>query len=197
MPARTATADRRRPARPGQAQATLIAGILALLVLTAQAAPPPRPDISHYADTQAFVADMLAWQRQYGDSTDMAQGTTDAPSDTARYEKPWHQVTGPEDLEQAVRNADGYQQPRYPEPRRFNRTTHISFPLSPLPAERMASEALEGALYASPESVLDGLQHPPLLRQPGDDDERFSPRTSLPPPLPTPERDTAVRVQLR
>lgn len=131
MPARTATSDCWPGARPLRALSLVIA-VLAW-ALTAHASPPPRPDINDYTDTQAFVADMLNWQRQYGAPTDgmappAGQGNEE---DSGRYEKPWHRVTGPEDLEQAVRNADGYEQPRYPEPRRFDRTTHISFPLPP------------------------------------------------------------------
>lgn len=196
MPARAATPDFRLRACLLRALSLVIATLA--WALTAHASPPPRPDINDYTDTQAFVADMLNWQHQHGTATDgmappSGQGNEE---DSGRYEKPWHRVTGPEDLEQAVRNADGYEQPRYPEPHRFDRTTHISFPLPPLPAERMASEALEGALYSPPGNALEGLSHPPL-QWPGDDDERLYRRAAPPPALPPMERDTAVRVQLR
>lgn len=65
--------------------------------------------------------------------------------------KHWHTVTGPEDLDQAVSNAWGYQQPEYEEPVRFNRSTHISFPLAPLPGESMARQAIDGALDVAAE----------------------------------------------
>ena len=196
MPARTATSDSRPRARSLRALSLVI--VTLAWALTVHASPPPRPDINDYTDTQAFVADMLHWQRQHGTAADGVESSADEGNqeDSGRYEKPWHRVTGPEDLEQAVRNADGYEQPRYPEPRRFDRTTHISFPLPPLPAERMASEALEGALYAPPENALEGLS-PPSLQRPGDDEERLHPRTTPPLALPPMERDTAVRVQLR
>ena len=65
--------------------------------------------------------------------------------------KDWHIVTGPEDLDQAVSNARGYQQPAYEEPVRFDRSTHISFPLAPLPGESMARQAIDGALDVATE----------------------------------------------
>lgn len=60
--------------------------------------------------------------------------------------KPWHTVTGPENLDQAVRNAWGYQQPEYEEPLRFDRTTHISFPLPALPGSAMSEHTIEGSI---------------------------------------------------
>ncbi len=52
-------------------------------------------------------------------------------------------MTGPEDLDTALQNAHGYVQPRYKEPRRYNRTTHLSFPLQPLGKQQLARERLE------------------------------------------------------
>lgn len=108
---------------------------------------PPRPLIENYQNQAQFVADVLAWERERDELARKLQAgelrlerETGAPHD-------WHHVTGPEDLDTAVKNARGYEQPRYREQYRFNRTTHLSFPLQHLPAEDMAHEVVEGERY--------------------------------------------------
>lgn len=111
---------------------------------------PPRPKIEDYQDREAFVADILLWQRERDQlSARAARGELPPlPAESSAEHDPddWHTITGPEDLETAVRNASGYQQPNYAEPLRFNRTTHISFPLESLASEDMADKAIDGAL---------------------------------------------------
>jgi hypothetical protein len=111
---------------------------------------PPRPKIEHYQDRDAFVADILRWQRERDAlSARAARGELPPlPADSGAEHDPadWHTITGPEDLETAVRNAYGYEQPHYAEPLRFNRTTHISFPLESLPSEAMADKVIDGVL---------------------------------------------------
>ena len=118
---------------------------------------PPRPKIEDYQDREAFVADILLWQRERDElSARAARGELPPlPADSAAEHDPddWHTITGPEDLDTAVRNASGYQQPNYAESLRFNRTTHISFPLESLATEDMADKAIDGALESA------GKQH--------------------------------------
>ena len=172
----------------------LLSGLLIMLAGTVMA--DGRPVMSEYDDAQAFVADMLAWRRSA--LPDQATGAADAgtPQTPALGEgmKPWHRVTGPEDLEQAVNNAHGYEQPRYREPRRFERTTHISFPLPPLPADSMAREALP-----SDPATAHGVEHSAisiperLLLAPEDADPGYAPpKLDIRAPEPRP-----VQVQLR
>lgn len=140
---------------------------------------PPRPKIENYQDRDAFVADILRWQRERDQlSARAARGELPPlPADSAAEHDPtdWHTITGPEDLETAVRNASGYEQPEYQEPLRFNRTTHISFPLEKLPAEAMADKAVDGALDSSKtgkpageltERLLEDLENVILLPPP-------------------------------
>lgn len=144
---------------------------------------PPRPKMEDYQDRDAFVADILRWQRERDQlSARAARGELPPlPADSAAEHDPadWHTITGPEDLETAVRNASGYQQPEYEEPLRFNRTTHISFPLEKLPAETMADKAVNGALNDSEagkpggemtnrllEDIEDITRLPPALAEP-------------------------------
>ena len=102
---------------------------------------PPRPDIADYEDQNRFVADVLAWEKQV-----KARRTnpTPAPESRPAGEHDWHHITGPEDLDVALRNAHGYEQPHYKEPLRYNRTTHISFPLQHLGFDEMASQTAAG-----------------------------------------------------
>jgi len=117
---------------------------------------PARPKIENYQDRAAFVADILIWQRERDAlAARAARGELPPlPAESGAEHDPddWHTITGPEDLETAVRNASGYQQPNYVEPLRFNRTTHISFPLESLAAEDMATEVIDGALEKAAQS---------------------------------------------
>ncbi len=101
---------------------------------------PPRPNIADYEDQNRFVSDVLAWEKR------VAALRAQPPSATTTQPDPqdWHHVTGPEDLDTALKNADGYVQPQYKERKRFNRTTHISFPLTQLELEEMASQIADG-----------------------------------------------------
>src|SRR5690606_7970122 len=111
---------------------------------------PPRPQISDYEDQAAFVADVLAWEKlrdQLANSPAPEPEPSSAPHD-------WHHVTGPEDLETAIMNAEGYEQPVYREQLRFNRTTHISFPLPKLDSREMAEKAAAAEAAALKEGLL-------------------------------------------
>lgn len=103
----------------------------------------PRPEIRNYSQQDQFVTDLLAWKARRKELTDkLLQGKDILPP---RPEQPddWHHVTGPEDLDTALQNAEGYQQPNYKEPLRYDRTTHLSFPLPPLGKQQLAKERLE------------------------------------------------------
>ncbi len=115
----------------------------------------PRPRIEDYQNREAFVADVLAWQKDRNAVIELArQGALpEIAEDSARDAHDWHTVTGPEDLNTAVMNASGYQQPVYEERRRFNRTTHISFPLPQLPVESLAASAVNDSLGKPPATL--------------------------------------------
>ncbi|MCK0153528.1 hypothetical protein MWU49_07430 [Alcanivorax sp. S6407] len=103
----------------------------------------PRPEIRNYDRQDQFVTDLLAWKARRKELTDrLLEGEAILPPEP---EKPddWHHVTGPEDLDTALQNAEGYQQPNYKEARRYDRTTHLSFPLPPLGKQQLAREQLK------------------------------------------------------
>ena len=133
----------------------------------------PRPDIHDYQRQDQFVTDLLAWQ----------QRKTRLTARLARGE------SGPEDLDTAVRNAHGYVQPNYKAPIRFNRTTHVSFPLAPLPGQQLADKALSvpGTL---PDNHDDEI--PEILLEDNVRIQRELSARRTPLPLPTLERETVV-----
>lgn len=110
----------------------------------------PRPEIRDYTRQDRFVTDLLAWQRHKSKlEAKLARGESIAPPAPAPQPN-WHHVTGPEDLDTALHNAQGYKQPNYQEPIRYDRTTHLSFPLPPLPQQQLSEKALTGEPPASP-----------------------------------------------
>lgn len=103
----------------------------------------PRPEIRNYSQQDQFVTDLLAWKSRRKTLTrKLLEGEAILPPAPEQPDN-WHHVTGPEDLDTALQNARGYQQPNYKEPRRYDRTTHLSFPLPPLGKQQLAKERLE------------------------------------------------------
>lgn len=119
-----------------------------------------RPRIEDYQDRDAFIADILAWREMHASAPAKLPKQNISPNshtDNDPYDPDdWHRINGPENLEMAVRKALGYEQPHYREPLRFNRTTHVSFPLEQLPSETMSINAVGDVLDAS-------AAPPPLL----------------------------------
>ncbi len=149
----------------------------------------PRPDIQNYRRQDQFVTDLLAWQQRKTRLTArLSRGESITPPRPST-PNDWHHVTGPEDLDTAVRNAHGYVQPTYREPIRFNRTTHVSFPLAPLPGQQLADKALSvpGTL---PDNHDDEIPEILLEDNVRIQRELSARRTLL--PLPTLERETVV-----
>jgi len=154
-----------------------------------QQALGPRPDIHDYSRQDQFVTDLLAWQQRKTRLTArLSRGESIAPP-RPNTPNDWHHVTGPEDLDTAVSNAHGYVQPRYREPIRYNRTTHVSFPLTPLPGQQLADKALS-APGTLPDNLDDDI--PEILLE---DNVRIQRELSARRPqlsLPTLERETVV-----
>lgn len=164
---------------------------LALCALLALAGPgyadslshllPPRPSIDDYQNQAQFVADVLAWERERDELARKLQTGELQIKRKPGSSHDWHHVTGPEDLDTAVENARGYEQPRYREQYRFNRTTHLSFPLQHLPAEDMAHEVVEGERYqANPVLKEDAERLPTQVIEQLDRLQQAAPNQALP-----------------
>ena len=143
---------------------------------------PPRPRIQDYSDQNRFISDVLAWQRL----RDKLASEPHKPAPTPVHDPhDWHHVTGPENLDTALHNAEGYVQPHYKQKYRYNRTTHLSFPLPHLAPSQMASETaapaadsparrkdeMKSEMERLPEQVINQLDQLQLFtaqeRQPG------------------------------
>ncbi|MDX1804571.1 MAG: hypothetical protein R3292_10855 [Alcanivorax sp.] len=111
----------------------------------------PRPDIHDYTSQDQFVQDLLAWKARRAElKRKLAHGERIAPPLPPKHYD-WHHITGPEDLDTALKNAKGYVAPHYKAKKRYNRTTHLSFPLPHLSGGQMASESISGALEKVPQ----------------------------------------------
>ena len=142
----------------------------------------PRPEILDYTRQDRFVTDLLAWQRHKSElEAKLARGESIAPPAPAPQPN-WHHVTGPEDLDTALHNAQGYKQPNYQEPIRYDRTTHLSFPLPPLPQQQLSEKALIGERPVPADPAKEEIPEELLEENARLQREMAASRANLPPP---------------
>ena len=142
----------------------------------------PRPEIRDYTRQDRFVTDLLAWQRHKSElEAKLARGESIAPPAPAPQPN-WHHVTGPEDLDTALHNAQGYKQPNYQEPIRYDRTTHLSSPLPPLPQQQLSEKALIGERPVPADPAKEEIHEELLEENTRLQREMAASRANLPPP---------------
>ena len=142
----------------------------------------PRPEIRDYTRQDRFVTDLLAWQRHKSElEAKLARGESIAPPAPAPQPN-WHHVTGPEDLDTALHNAQGYKQPNYQEPIRYDRTTHLSFPLPPLPQQQLSEKVLTGERPVPADPAKEEIHEELLEENTRLQREMAASRANLPPP---------------
>lgn len=132
-------------------------------------APEKRPQLHQYDNPDQFITDVLAWERrQRQQKNQTTQKENDGPDSTD-----WHDITGPETLEGALRKARGYTPPDYEAQYRFNRTTHLSFPLPRLEGEQMSGQAITGGLrdQALDQRSLEPLPEMRMILEEADDED--------------------------
>ncbi|KGD64221.1 hypothetical protein Y5S_02523 [Alcanivorax nanhaiticus] len=142
----------------------------------------PRPEIRNYSKQDQFVTDLLAWKARRKTLTQKLQQGEDILPPQPRKPNDWHHVTGPEDLDTALRNAKGYQQPNYKETLRYDRTTHLSFPLPPLGKQQLADERLEPVRPPLRHPAAEGVPEPLLDETSQLQREMAAQQADLPPP---------------
>lgn len=142
----------------------------------------PRPEIRNYSKQDQFVTDLLAWKARRKTLTQKLQQGEDILPPQPRKPNDWHHVTGPEDLDTALRNAKGYQQPNYKEALRYDRTTHLSFPLPPLGKQQLADERLEPVRPPLRHPAAEGVPEPLLDETSQLQREMAAQQADLPPP---------------
>ena len=141
-----------------------------------------RPEIRDYTRQDRFVTDLLAWQRHKSElEAKLARGESIAPPAPAPQPN-WHHVTGPEDLDTALHNAQGYKQPNYQEPIRYDRTTHLSFPLPPLPQQQLSEKVLTGERPVPADPAKEEIHEKLLEENTRLQREMAASRANLPPP---------------
>lgn len=141
-----------------------------------------RPEIRDYTRQDRFVTDLLAWQRHKSElEAKLARGEPIAPPAPAPQPN-WHHVTGPEDLDTALHNAQGYKQPNYQEPIRYDRTTHLSFPLPPLPQQQLSEKVLIGERPVPADPAKEEIPEELLEENTRLQREMAASRANLPPP---------------
>ena len=142
----------------------------------------PRPEIRDYTRQDRFVTDLLAWQRHKSElEAKLARGESIAPPAPAPQPN-WHHVTGPEDLDTTLHNAQGYKQPNYQEPIRYDRTTHLSFPLPPLPQQQLSEKVLIGERPVPADPAKEEIPEELLEENTRLQREMAASRANLPPP---------------
>jgi hypothetical protein len=178
--------------------------MLAATLLTFVSAPlhassdDSRPRLDQFSSYDAFMQAMASWEarpisRPMTASTPAATPTANAPTtrpiplpegmDPASEKAPPPlAITGPEDLETAVELAKDISHPNYTARIRYNRTTHLSFPLQSIDGSDMSQTSIENSLAgnAMPEneaaaaSIDSGLKTPNTLN-PGEPDTGIAP----------------------
>lgn len=127
--------------------ALLLLTLLPCLAWAGSSALPQRPQLEHYDSQTEFVKDVLAWERRKRQLEATGRQLHAEKPEPAADPDDWHHITGPENLDEALRKAYGYEQPNYRQRYRYNRTTHLSFPLERLPKQQLSRQAINGALY--------------------------------------------------
>ena len=141
-----------------------------------------RPEIRDYTRQDRFVTDLLAWQRHKSElEAKLARGESIAPPAPAPQPN-WHHVTGPEARDTALHNAQGYKQPNYQEPIRYDRTTHLSFPLPPLPQQQLSEKVLTGERPVPADPAKEEIHEELLEENTRLQREMAASRANLPPP---------------
>lgn len=143
--------------------------MLAFAALTLVSAPSlalqdeGRPRLERFASYDEFLKAMVAWEARQTSAPPAAtapaaaQPVAKAPSTrpipvpegvdpTSETAPPPLAITGPEDLEVAVELAKDITHPDYTAPIRYNRSTHISFPLPSIDGSDMSQASIGDAI---------------------------------------------------
>lgn len=152
--------------------------VLAATALTLVSAPlhasadDKRPRLDQFSSYEAFLKAMVAWESRPASTPATAKATpaparpetgpstrpiplpegVDPTSETA---PPPLAITGPEDLDTAVELAKDISHPEYKARIRYNRTTHISFPLQSIDGSDMSQASVGNALMVDKSALED------------------------------------------
>lgn len=125
----------------------------------AAAEPEKRPRLEEYPSTTAWLQALQAYDRRREPAPATATPAKEAPATSplplplpegmdpaSEAAPPPLLITGPEDLERAVELARDIHHPEYEQPIRYNRTTHLSFPLRTIESQDMSQAGIGNTL---------------------------------------------------
>lgn len=171
--------------------------VLAVTALTFMSAPlhassdDKRPRLEQFSSYDEFMKAMVAWESRPPAVTAATAKPAAAPQPakepstrpiplpegvdpTSETAPPPLAITGPEDLETAVELAKDITHPDYKARIRYNRTTHLSFPLQSIDGSDMSQASVENALMVD-KSTLDNDTTLPGIDQKLDAQNKFNP----------------------
>ncbi|HCT39634.1 MAG TPA: hypothetical protein DF427_00330 [Moraxellaceae bacterium] len=129
-----------------------------------------RPRLDQFSSYDAFMKAMVAWEsrpaRPHAIKAQTAAATPRLPSTrpipvpegidpTSESAPPPLAITGPEDLDTAVELAKDISHPDYTAPVRYNRSTHISFPLPSIDGSDMSQASIPNGLQVKKPVLVD------------------------------------------
>ncbi|MFN3586576.1 MAG: hypothetical protein ACK4UT_03645 [Moraxellaceae bacterium] len=125
----------------------------------AAAEPEKRPRLEEYPSTTAWLQALQAYDRRREPALATATPAKETPATSplplplpegmdpaSEAAPPPLLITGPEDLERAVELARDIHHPEYEQPIRYNRTTHLSFPLRTIESQDMSQAGIGNTL---------------------------------------------------
>lgn len=136
--------------------------ILALTLLSAgmlSAATSERPQLKDFPNYYSFLQALETWKKEQSTPPPKVAVSTPPPpagdvravvppniDPTSELAPPPILITGPENLDEAVELARDISHPHYKEKIRYHRSTHISFPLTPIDGSSMSHASVGEAL---------------------------------------------------
>lgn len=143
--------------------------VLAIAALAFGSAPlhaapdEARPRLEQYTSYEEFLRAKVAWESRppaalskpeapapvaAGSPTTRPIPVPEGIDPTSETAPPPLAITGPEDLDVAVELAKDIKHPDYTDPIRYNRTTHLSFPLHSIEGSDMSQASVPNALQS-------------------------------------------------
>lgn len=153
----------------------------------AAAEPEKRPRLEDYPNAMAWLQALQAHDRRQQTARQPRPTPVAAPPQASPLPVPVPEgvdpasetapppllVTGPEDLERAVELARDIHHPDYVQPIRYNRTTHLSFPLDSIESQDMSQTSVGDTLDLQGETEEEKAASLKLLTAKLDHDQRL------------------------
>jgi hypothetical protein len=111
-----------------------------------------RPRLQDFPSSTQFIQALEAWNRDHPDGVVVAPVIKPAPpaivvtDPTSEFAPPPFEITGPENLAEAVEKAKSIEHPNYKEKIRYHRSTHLSFPLHSIDGAEMSQAGIADVL---------------------------------------------------